>query len=219
MQERAHILQAQFLLRSLRLSDDALLTKLLPFLKQPNSHSQWCKLLKNALWQRCSDIVDFLDKKRFKQLRLEYLQANLNKRHSEANSRLLSACRYSVCLDPIHWLPISRPERSLCVRWRLYWLPDGKPKPCPKHPNQLFTKTHFAHCPNMHARLQIPRTAASPLSFLLNLLTTRKPRPFPRASSQFFRWPLICTILYELDHLFHGQDMPPPLPELGRRFL
>lgn len=119
MQERAHTLQTQFLFRSLRLPDDALLTKPLLFLKQPNSRSKWHKLPKNPLWQRCSDIVNSLDKKRLKQLQFEYLQANLNKRRSEENFCLLSACRPLVCLDPILWLPVSRLERSRCIRWRL----------------------------------------------------------------------------------------------------
>ncbi|KAG1173447.1 hypothetical protein G6F70_008659 [Rhizopus microsporus] len=117
--KEGHVLQFRFLLRSLRLPEDALLTKFLFFFRQPNSRSQWYKLSKNTLWQRCSDIVGSLVKKRLRQLRFKYLQANMNKRRSEASFRLPSACRPTICLNPILWLLMSRIERSLFVRWRL----------------------------------------------------------------------------------------------------
>ncbi|KAI8969927.1 hypothetical protein BDF20DRAFT_802430, partial [Mycotypha africana] len=41
------------------------------------------------------------------------------------NSKLLSACRTSISLDPILWLPMTSEERNRCLRWRLGWLPGG----------------------------------------------------------------------------------------------
>jgi hypothetical protein len=50
--------------------------------------------------------------------------------------------KYWFLPDSILWLPMSRAERSRCIRWRLGWLPGGKPKPCPHHPDFFLTKSH-----------------------------------------------------------------------------
>ncbi|KAI7898827.1 uncharacterized protein BX663DRAFT_580163 [Cokeromyces recurvatus] len=54
---------------------------------------------------------------------------------------------------------MTRSERFRCVRWRLGWLPLGKPspKPCPFHLNELFTRSHSVSCLHMHNRLQMPQ--------------------------------------------------------------
>ncbi|PHZ08850.1 uncharacterized protein RHIMIDRAFT_267945, partial [Rhizopus microsporus ATCC 52813] len=88
---------------------DALLACLLPYicntrgsqwyaLSQPDTHS-----LKAA--KRC------------------FLQQNLEIRQRCRNSKLFSSCHRSISLDPILWLPMSKSERSRCIRWRLGWLP------------------------------------------------------------------------------------------------
>ncbi|KAG1170299.1 hypothetical protein G6F35_017233 [Rhizopus arrhizus] len=71
---------------------------------------------------------------------------------------------------------MSKSERSRCIRWRLGWLPGGRYKACPRHPGQSFTKAHTIHCLQMHRRLMMPETISDPLSFLLNMLPTKKPR-------------------------------------------
>lgn len=50
MQVRTYTLQAQFLLRSLTLPDDALLACLLPHIHRLDSHSCWYRLSKSPLW-------------------------------------------------------------------------------------------------------------------------------------------------------------------------
>ncbi|KAG1537815.1 hypothetical protein G6F46_012598 [Rhizopus delemar] len=80
-------------------------------------------------------------------------------------------------MDPILWLPLSKSERSRCIRWRLGWLPSGKPRPCPKHPMQQLSKNHAINCLDMHRRLFMPKTAQDPLSFLLNMLPLRPSIP------------------------------------------
>ncbi|KAG0781289.1 hypothetical protein G6F22_009648 [Rhizopus arrhizus] len=65
----------------------------------------------------------------------------------------------------------------------------------------------------------LPETVQDPLSFLLNKAPTRIPCFYYSASPWFIRWPVICTMLYELDYLFHDKDRPSPPFQLGQRFL
>ncbi|ORE06314.1 hypothetical protein BCV72DRAFT_329003 [Rhizopus microsporus var. microsporus] len=78
---------------------------------------------------------------------------------------------------------MSKSERSRCIRWKLGWLPGGKPRPCPKHPTQQLSKNHAISCLDMHRYL---------LSFLLNTLPLRPS-------------PIICSLLHELDQLHHNK--------------
>ncbi|KAG1195055.1 hypothetical protein G6F70_008529 [Rhizopus microsporus] len=200
MQERAYALQSQFLLRSLTLPEDALSLSL-PFGENapPNPES--------------------LDRRSLRPIQREYRQDNLNKKRSTHASVLLMHCRPTISLDPILWLPMSKSERSRCIRWRLGWLPGGQYKTCPRHPSQPFTKAHAVHCLQMHRKLMMPETISDPLSFLLNMLPTRKPRSPNTVRSWTIRWPTICRILYELDYLFHAKLPPTPPTHLRQKLL
>ncbi|KAG1545308.1 hypothetical protein G6F47_006039 [Rhizopus delemar] len=101
----------------------------------------------------------------------------LNDDFCNRTSKQFSNCRRSISIDPILWLPMSKSERSRCIRWRLGWLPDGKPRPCPKHPMQQLSKNHAINCLDMHRRLFMPETVQDPLSFLLNMLPLRPSIP------------------------------------------
>ncbi|KAI9487224.1 MAG: hypothetical protein EXX96DRAFT_552304 [Benjaminiella poitrasii] len=70
----------------------------------------------------------------------------------------------------------------------------------------------------MHQRLFLPALVEDPLSFFLNLLPAIKPRQPSEGSSWFVLWPIMCTILHELDHLFRHR-LSPPLSHPGRQFL
>ncbi|KAI8968896.1 hypothetical protein BDF20DRAFT_892082, partial [Mycotypha africana] len=61
----------------------------------------------------------------------------------------------------------------------------------------------------------MPISILNPLSNLLIQLPTRPPRSAATRQSWAVRWPGICHILYELNHLFHGFDPPSPDPSLG----
>lgn len=74
--------------------------------------------------------------------------------------------------------PMSYSERSRCVCWKLDWPLGSQPKPCLKHHDSSLSKKHTIQCLDMHRRLQRPTTIEEPMSFLLNLLPTRKPRSF-----------------------------------------
>ncbi|KAL4209705.1 hypothetical protein AB4K20DRAFT_1977725 [Rhizopus microsporus] len=125
-----------------------------------------------------------------------------------SHSKLLSNCRRSISLDPILWLPMSKSERSCCILWRLGWLPGGKPRSCPKHPTQLLSKKHTVSCLDMHRRLFMPETIRDPLSSLLNMLLLRPSIPPNLALIWSQRWPIICSLLYELDQLHHNKSIP-----------
>ncbi|ORE03043.1 hypothetical protein BCV72DRAFT_185050, partial [Rhizopus microsporus var. microsporus] len=66
------------------------------------------------------------------------------------NSNLLSLCRPTISSDPILWLPMTRLERSRCIRWRLGWLPSYNTTRCLRHTPQLLTKQHAIYCLDMH---------------------------------------------------------------------
>ncbi|PHZ13565.1 uncharacterized protein RHIMIDRAFT_236619 [Rhizopus microsporus ATCC 52813] len=111
-----------------------------------------------------------------------FLQQNLEIRQRCRNFKLLSSCRRSISLDPILWLPMSKSERSRCIRWRLGWLPGSKPQTCPKHPMQQLSKSHAISCLDMYRRLFMPETIRDPLSFLLNMLPLRPLVPKPSSN-------------------------------------
>ncbi|KAI9486516.1 MAG: hypothetical protein EXX96DRAFT_604650 [Benjaminiella poitrasii] len=57
-----------------------------------------------------------------------FLRNYLKSRHNGLNSKLLSACRPTLTVDPILWLPMSYIERSRTRLWRLGWLLGGQPQ-------------------------------------------------------------------------------------------
>ncbi|KAG1463702.1 hypothetical protein G6F46_004888 [Rhizopus delemar] len=134
MQERAYTLLPQFLLRSFTLPEDALLHHL-PFVRQPRSYSQWYKLSKSPIWKRCSSNPESLNRSSLRSVQREYCQDNLNRKRSMHASVLLIHCRPSIYLNPVLWLPMSKSERSRCIRWRLVWLPGDRYKTYPRHPD------------------------------------------------------------------------------------
>ncbi|ORE09053.1 hypothetical protein BCV72DRAFT_321315 [Rhizopus microsporus var. microsporus] len=188
MQERAYTLQFQSLLRSLTLPEDALLHLLL-LIRQPRSHSQWYKLYRSSIWKRCPPNPKSLDRRSLRSKQREYRQDNLNNKRSTHISILLTYCRPTISLD--------LSERSRCICWRLGWLPGGR-----------YKTLHTIHCLQMHRRLMMSQTISDPLSFLLNMLPTKKPRSPNTTLSWTIRWPTICRILYEPDYLY--QAKPPP---------
>ncbi|KAI8968407.1 hypothetical protein BDF20DRAFT_896156 [Mycotypha africana] len=61
----------------------------------------------------------------------------------------------------------------------------------------------------MHDRLFVPTTIPDPMSFLLNMLPTSKPRHTHIIATWRRRRPVMCSILIELEHLQHRLDLPP----------
>ncbi|KAG1150124.1 hypothetical protein G6F37_000613 [Rhizopus arrhizus] len=149
MPERVSILQAQFLFHSLYIPEDMLLSRLLLYIQCTRGH-QWYLLSRTSLWKMILSTTEELDTHVFKSIKRQFLRQNLNKRQQKRNSKLISSCRLSVSIDPIMWLPMSNAERSRCIRWRLGWLPSGKPRPYPKQVTQHLSKDHAVDCLTMH---------------------------------------------------------------------
>ncbi|KAI7903414.1 uncharacterized protein BX663DRAFT_434110, partial [Cokeromyces recurvatus] len=60
-----------------------------------------------------------------------------------------------------------------------------------------------------------PTSIEDPLSFLLNLLPTKKPSTAHLAAPWTIRWPTVCTIIHEMDHIFHEKLPPDPPTDTG----
>lgn len=148
MLERVSILQAQFFFRSFYLPEDVLLVCLLSYIRNTRK-SQWYALSLSgaSLWKTVLSITEEPDIRSLKAAKQRFLQQNLEIRQRCRNSNLLSKCCWSTSLDPILWPPMSKPERCHCMRWRLGWLPGGKPRPYTKHPTQQLSKNHSHQLP------------------------------------------------------------------------
>ena len=84
------------------------------------------------------------------------------KTYTHKSLKLLSCCLPMVFLNLIFWLSVIRAERSCCIKWCLWWLPEGKARICPLHPTQTHKK-HEIHCLNMLSWLQMLGTIDNPL--------------------------------------------------------
>ncbi|ORE21780.1 hypothetical protein BCV71DRAFT_173126, partial [Rhizopus microsporus] len=60
-------------------------------------------------------------------------------------------------------------------------------------------------CLDVHRRLFMPDTIRGPLSFLLNMLPLRSSVPPNLALTWSQRWPIVCSLLHELDQLHHNK--------------
>ncbi|OBZ84699.1 hypothetical protein A0J61_07258 [Choanephora cucurbitarum] len=103
-------------------------------------------------------------------------------------------------------------ERSLLVRWRLGWLPGGKPRPCTCGHSPL-TKKHISLCLFFHLRLHVPTRVADPISYILNRLP--KKRPTKDSSKRYwqFIWPSLINLLLQVDRIQHATSSPLPRPQ------
>ncbi|ORE16599.1 hypothetical protein BCV71DRAFT_163363, partial [Rhizopus microsporus] len=67
----------------------------------------------------------------------------------------------------------------------------------------LFTKQHVIYYLDMHHRLQISKTIADSLSFLLNKPPNRRSCFLQTRSFWTTRWPIVCTITYIMNKNHH----------------
>ncbi|KAI8640659.1 hypothetical protein BD408DRAFT_452538 [Parasitella parasitica] len=68
-------------------------------------------------------------------------------------------------LDRCTFSPLQRQflqdsHRSQVLRWRLGWLPGGKPRPCPYHPKVHLSRAHVTTC----LSVQMPEIIQDPIS-------------------------------------------------------
>jgi hypothetical protein len=71
----------------------------------------------------------------------------------------------------------------------------------------------------MHSRLMLPTTLSDPLSFLRNRLPQRRPHSRKIILNWKIRWPIICQILGELDHLYQHKPYPNDNFTYGQQFV
>ncbi|KAG1470300.1 hypothetical protein G6F56_002764 [Rhizopus delemar] len=79
-----------------------------------------------AVLNACGTLL--FEKPHQEMVRTEFLADQFQNLYNNSDSILLSSTRPTIQVDPILWLPMTCSERSRVLRWRLGWLPDGKPK-------------------------------------------------------------------------------------------
>ncbi|KAG0775063.1 hypothetical protein G6F22_013584 [Rhizopus arrhizus] len=94
----------------------------------------------------------------------KFLADQFQNLYNNSDSILLSSTRPTIQVDPILWLPMTCSERSRVLRWRLGWLPGGKPKECIFHPYHNWSRRHAFDCLHVHHRLYLPRSIEDPIS-------------------------------------------------------
>ncbi|KAG1445310.1 hypothetical protein G6F56_009960 [Rhizopus delemar] len=116
---------------------------------------------------------------------------------TSTNQVLIRACRPALVVDPILYVPATRAERSLLVRWRLGWLP-GKPEDCPCGRDRR-SRRHFLECDLLPAFLwsDLPRCPpdAYPIDFAINSL------PLGRSSTCPPWWSSLLLLLWHIQRL------------------
>ncbi|KAG0866872.1 hypothetical protein G6F15_012555 [Rhizopus arrhizus] len=123
---------------------------------------------------------------------------------------LLRACRPALVVDPILYVPATRAERSLLVRWRLGWLP-GKPEDCPCGRDRR-SRRHFLECDLIPSFLwsDLPRCPPGcyPIDFALSSL------PLGRSARCPPWWSSLLLMLWHIQRLcrpdsFYAIDSSP----------
>ncbi|CAO3703466.1 unnamed protein product [Rhizopus stolonifer] len=124
---------------------------------------------------------------------------------------LLSACRPALVVDPILYVPATRAERSLLVRWRLGWLP-GKPEDCPCGRDRR-SRRHFLECDLIPSFLwsDFPRCppGSYPIDFALSSL------PLGRSARCPPWWSSLLLMLWHIQHLCRPDRNLPIDPSPG----
>ncbi|OAD72629.1 hypothetical protein PHYBLDRAFT_169751 [Phycomyces blakesleeanus NRRL 1555(-)] len=195
MRERILTLGFKFVYRAFWLPDEALFTLLQPVLTNP-AH-QWFKLLANPIWLSLSNRQN-ADSKACKHAIRSFLNQGLFLQRSQ--QILLSACRPSLGVDPILWLPMTNYERSRFIRWRMGWLP-GRPQPCSCGLHTT-SRHHVIECTGAAIRLHLYSTVQpNPIDYVLNMLPLKKPKNNKNNAFWIFTWPILCRIMLDIEQI------------------
>ncbi|OAD71055.1 hypothetical protein PHYBLDRAFT_171117 [Phycomyces blakesleeanus NRRL 1555(-)] len=202
MRERILTLGFKFVYRAFWLPDEALFTLLRPVLTNP-AH-QWFKLLANPIWLSLSNRQN-ADSKACKHANRSFLNQGLFLQRSQ--QILLSACRPSLGVDPILWLPMTNYERSRFIRWRMGWLP-GRPQPCSCGLHTT-SRHHVIECTGAAIRLHLYSTVQpNPIDYVLNMLPLKKPKNNKNNAFWIFTWPILCRIMLDIEQIcLSGVDL------------
>ena len=158
-------------------------------------------MCQSPIWQLIQQQTDDPSPIELKWAIRQHKNNNLPSKRAEiSRSKTLAACRTILGVDLILWIPMTTKERSWCIRWRIGWLPCGKPQTWIACVSSTFTKHHSIQCLQMHKRLKIHiNKTDDPLSFILNRLPQIKPSLVSMIQRLKETWPVICTLLAELD--------------------
>ena len=168
MHHRIDVLTTRFCLRARCLPDSCLLSLLSSTL--PVSRIK-IHLDKNPLFLALPSPRPSSDT-RLKTFFRQYRERQVTSLVTSTTQVLLRACRPALVVDPILYVPATRAERSLLVRWRLGWLP-GKPEDCPCGRDRR-SRRHFLECDLIPSFLwsDLPRCpeGSYPIDFALSSL-------------------------------------------------
>jgi hypothetical protein len=109
---------------------------------------------------------------------------------------LAKACRPTIGIDPVLYLPATRTDRSRLLRWRMGWLP-GKPHDCvctsDRTSRRHFTKHECSAIPgNIWNEMPQPPPDVHPIDFAINMLPTD-------SNTYSLYWPALLTLLWYVE--------------------
>ncbi|OAD67599.1 hypothetical protein PHYBLDRAFT_173933 [Phycomyces blakesleeanus NRRL 1555(-)] len=155
------------------------------------------KLLANPIWLSLSNRQN-ADSKACKHAIRSFLNQGLFLQCSQ--QILLSACRPSLGVDPILWLPMTNYERSRFIRWRMGWLP-GRPQPCSCGLHTT-SRHHVIECTGAAIRLHLYSTVQpNPIDYVLNMLPMKKLKNNKNNAFWIFTWPILCRIILDIEQI------------------
>lgn len=138
---------------------------------------------------------------------------------ASTDRKLIKACRPKLRIDPVLYLPASRPDRSRLARWRMGWLP-GKPKPCECSRLVMTSRHHLPHCPSIplpyiKALFRPFHPDVNIIDVHLNLLPLKSSDPCPAS------WLYLMLILQRFDRICNPEgdystDPPPGMVWIER---
>ena len=194
--------------RATYLPDDTLFSTLLPKMNTQPSTSHWHKLHQGKLWRLTQETTITPTSKDVKTIAKQYRADNLKTLLDAATgSKILKACRPKLGVDPVLWIPMTKKERSQCIRWRIGWLPGGKAKTCLTCTTDTLTKKYVISCLRMHHKLSIARHKTDdPISYFFNKLPKSKPKSISKIQQLRTKWPTLCRLLAELDYHQHPES-------------
>ncbi|KAG1490635.1 hypothetical protein G6F53_013221 [Rhizopus delemar] len=168
MRHRIDVLITRYCLRARSLPSSCLLSLLSTTL--PVSRIK-IHLEKNPLFMALPSPAPSSDT-RLKTFFRQYRERQLTSLVTSTTQVLLRACRPALVVDPVLYVPATRAERSLLVRWRFGWLP-GKPEDCPCGRDRR-SRRHFLECDLIPSFLwsDLPRCppGSYPIDFALSSL-------------------------------------------------
>ncbi|KAG2191937.1 hypothetical protein INT47_012020 [Mucor saturninus] len=204
MVERWYTLNSKYLIRADTLPTDSLIFKII----QSNTRYSKINLSKNknpifqALLQNNSPISIYTK-----------LTHTISSYRSNAiinsSEKMIQGCRSDLKLDPILTIPMTRKERRRILRWRMNWLPGGKPN-C--HCGGQMSRNHLFVCPAIpEAYWENIRRGfhndINPIDAILKSLLTNKPKSITEKQNLIIKWQPLWTdllnILFLVDQICH----------------